>query len=175
MPFVRQKPLPKPRVTRVVLLQSRNEITLDDYRAMTPRKKNIGSEKWKKVSFRVPNGDERAKIEYLYQKSGMKHPTAFIRARLLDQNFKTATVNVSLQKFCDQLTSLIYQVNKIGVNYNQTVHAINTHHGLKVSMALLKNLSSRTEQLQLLLERVIALEDELRDLVVSETNTSDQS
>ena len=142
---------------------------------MTPKKKNLGAERWKKTSFRVPNGHERAKIEYLFQKSGMKHPTAFIRARLLDQNFKTATVNVSLQKFCDQLSSLIYQVNKIGVNYNQTVHAINTHHGLKVSMALLKNLSSRTEQLQLLLEKVIALEGELRELVVSEPNTSDQS
>lgn len=175
MPFVRQKTSPGPRVTRGVLLQSRKEITSNDKHIMTPKKKNMGAERWKKISFRVPNGHERAKIEFLFQKSGMKHPTAFIRARLLDQNFKTATVNVSLQKFCDQLSSLIYQVNKIGVNYNQTVHAINTHHGLKVGMALLKNLSSRTEQLQLLLEKVIALEGELRELVVSEPNTSDQS
>ena len=42
-------------------------------------------------------------------------------------------------------------------------------------MALLKNLSSRTEQLQLLLEKVIALEGELRDLVVSETDASEPS
>ena len=121
-----------------------------------------GSDRWRHTNFRVTDGKERAKIEQLFQKSGMRTKTAYIRLRLLDTNFRTTKVDTSLLRFCDQLADLIYQVNKIGVNYNQTVHAINVHHGVKVSVLLLKDLCKKTDMLNERLEKIVALEEELR-------------
>lgn len=144
----------------------------------TPKKEHLtmgtqnpnGSDRWRHTNFRVTDGKERAKIEQLFQKSGMRTKTAYIRLRLLDKNFRTTKVDTSLLRFCDQLADLIYQVNKIGVNYNQTVHAINVHHGVKVSVLLLKDLCKKTDMLNERLEKIVALEEELRKKIETKEN-----
>lgn len=105
----------------------------------------------------------------------MKNMTTYIRGRLLDKNFNAATTDANTQRFCDQLAGLIYQINKIGVNYNQTVHSINTHHGLNVSQLLLKNLSSYTQLLNNKMDEIIELEKELRQYCVIRIEASDET
>lgn len=142
---------------------------------MKTNNKTKGADRWSRCTFRVNNPKDRAKIEYLFQKSGMKNMTTYIRARLLDKNFSAATTDANTQRFCDQLAGLIYQINKIGVNYNQTVHSINTHHGLNVSQLLLKNLSSYTQLLNKKMDEIIELEKELRQYCIIRIEASDET
>lgn len=108
------------------------------------------------------NEEDNLKFQCLYDKSGAKNKSEFIRARLFGTPFKVITVDKSTVDFCSRLTEINSQIRKIGVLYNQTVRAINSYHSAKVAHTLLGKLENCTVRLLEQLDRSIALAEEIR-------------
>lgn len=106
---------------------------------------------------------ENAEFLSLYERSGAKSRSDFIRARLFSQPFKVITIDKSSVDFCNRLTETNAQIRKIGVLYNQTVKAINSYHSAKVAHTLLEKLENYTQKLQCRLEESVRLAEEIRE------------
>lgn len=105
---------------------------------------------------------ENADFHSLYERSGTRSKSDFIRARIFSQSFKVITIDKSAVDFYNRLTEVNAQIRKVGVLYNQTVRAINSYHSAKVAHTLLEKLECRTAELYSLLEKSIALAEEMR-------------
>lgn len=108
------------------------------------------------------NEEDNLKFQCLYDKSGAKNKSEFIRARLFESPFKVITIDKSTVDFCNKLTEVNAQIRKMGVLYNQTVRAINSFHSAKVAHTLLEKLECYTIRLQELTEISVALAEEIR-------------
>ena len=108
------------------------------------------------------NEKENADFISLYERSGARTKSDFIRARLLSHTFKVITTDKSTVEFYNRLTEVNAQIRKIGLLYNQTVRAINSYHSAKVAHTLLEKLNDNTAELQGLLEISISLAEEIR-------------
>lgn len=106
---------------------------------------------------------ENAEFLSLYERSGAKSRSDFIRARIFSQPFKVITIDKSSVDFCTRLTETNAQIRKIGVLYNQTVKAINSYHSAKVAHTLLEKLENYTQKLQCRLEESVRLAEEIRE------------
>ena len=69
------------------------------------------------------NSVEMARVKVLMERSGYTSFSCFIRDLIMQKRLpsRTETRQVSDQELRDKVNVLIYQVNKIGVNYNQVV------------------------------------------------------
>lgn len=105
---------------------------------------------------------ENADFLSLYERSGAKSRSDFIRSRIFSKPFKVITVDKSAVDFCNRLTEINAQIRKIGVLYNQTVRAINSYHSAKVAHTLLEKLESCTARLQEQLDKSTAIAEEMR-------------
>ena len=101
------------------------------------------------------NEKENADFISLYERSGARTKSDFIRARLFSHTFKVITTDKSTVDFYNRLTEVNAQIRKIGLLYNQTVRAINSYHSAKVA-------HDNTAELQGLLETSISLAEEIR-------------
>lgn len=108
------------------------------------------------------NEEDNLKFQCLYDKSGAKNKSEFIRARLFESSFKVITIDKSTVDFCNKLTEVNAHIRKIGVLYNQTVRAINSFHSAKVAHTLLEKLENYTMQLQELVNISVTLAEEIR-------------
>lgn len=108
------------------------------------------------------NEKENADFISLYERSGARTKSDFIRARLFSHTFKVITTDKSTVDFYYRLTEVNAQIRKIGLLYNQTVRAINSYHSAKVAHTLLEKLNDNTTELQGLLETSISLAEEIR-------------
>ena len=108
------------------------------------------------------NEKENADFISLYQRSGARTKSDFIRARLFSHTFMVITTDKSTVDFYNRLTEVNAQIRKIGLLYNQTVRAINSYHSAKVAHTLLGKLNDNTAELQGLLETSISLAEEIR-------------
>lgn len=106
---------------------------------------------------------ENAEFLSLYERSGAKSRSDFIRTRIFSQPFKVITIDKSSVDFCTRLTETNAQIRKIGVLYNQTVKAINSYHSAKVAHTLLEKLENYTQKLQCRLEESVRLAEEIRE------------
>ena len=106
---------------------------------------------------------ENAEFLSLYERSGAKSRSDFIRARIFSQPFKVITIDKSSVDFCTRLTETKAQIRKIGVHYNQTVKAINSYLSAKVAHTLLEKLENYTQKLQCRLEESVRLAEEIRE------------
>lgn len=106
---------------------------------------------------------ENAEFLSLYERSGAKSRSDFIRARIFSQPFKVIIIDKSSVDFCTRLTETNAQIRKIGVLYNQTVKAINSYHSAKVAHTLLEKLENYTQKLQCRLEESVRLAEEIRE------------
>ena len=106
--------------------------------------------------------EENADFLSLYERSGAKNKSDFIRARIFSQSFKIITIDKSTVDFCNKVTEMNAQIRKIGVLYNQTVRAINSFHSAKVAHTLLEKLENHTIRLQKLTEKTVGLVEEIR-------------
>ena len=113
--------------------------------------------RWDRWHIRIPNPKDQQKILELYQKSGAKTKSDFLRARLLDESFKIVIEDESAEEYYRKLSSITAPVHKIGILYNQTVRAINSYHSVKVAQVMLQRLEQYSQQIIILEQQAIEL------------------
>lgn len=79
-----------------------------------------------KVALRM-NDTEWADFLTMYEKSGMRTQTQFVKSRIFDLPFRVIRVDETTLKFYDALKELRAECRKIGVNYNQYVAILRNH------------------------------------------------
>ena len=113
--------------------------------------------RWDRWHIRIPNPKDQQKILELYQRSGAKTKSDFLRARLLDESFKVIIEDESAEEYYRKLSNITAQMHKIGILYNQTVKAINSYHSVKAAQILLQRLEQYSQQIINLEQQAIEL------------------
>ena len=114
-------------------------------------------ERWDRWDTRLPNPKDQQKIIDLFQRSGAKTKSDFVRARLLGEEFKVISVDKSAVEYYRKLSEFTAQIHKIGILYNQAVRALNTYHAVKTAQVMLEKLAHYSTQILALQSQVIAL------------------
>lgn len=114
-------------------------------------------ERWDRWDTRLPNPKDQQKIIDLFQRSGAKTKSDFVRARLFGEEFKVISVDKSAVEYYRKLSEFTAQIHKIGILYNQAVRALNTYHSVKTAQVMLEKLAHYSSQILALQSQVIAL------------------
>ena len=120
-------------------------------------RKKAEKPRWDNWHVRLPNPKDQQRAIDLFQRSGAKTKSDFVRARILGEHFKVITVDKSAVEYYRKLSELTAQIHKIGVLYNQTVRAINSYHSVKTAQILLEKLEELSAQIIVLQEQAINL------------------
>ena len=96
--------------------------------------------RWDRWHIRIPNPKDQQKLIELYQKSGAKTKSDFLRARLLDESFKVIIENESTEEYLRQLDSIITKLRVIGVSYNEAVKTLNSYHTVATAQRMIHQL-----------------------------------
>ena len=107
--------------------------------------------RWDRWHIRIPNPKDQQKLVELYRRSGAKTKSDFLRAKLLDESFKVIIEDESAVEYYRKLSNITARIQKIGILYNQTVRAINSHHSVKAAQVML-------QRLELYFRQIITLE-----------------
>lgn len=102
---------------------------------------------WAMWKTRLPNEADQLRAIELMKQSGCKTRSDFIRSRLLDEKFKVFYADTNLQKVITLQEQILFEINKIGVNYNQITRKINSTHGVKGGAVLMKQVEEAYSQL----------------------------
>lgn len=128
---------------------------------MTKRKKPDGRcatcPRWDRWHIRIPNCEDQQTLIRLYQKSGAKTKSDFVRARLLGEAFKVITEDPSKKPYLDKLSEIVAMMNKIGVLYNEAVKALNTYHSVATAQRMLGKLETYSQSLVRLQQQAVLL------------------
>ena len=128
---------------------------------MTKRKKLDGRcatcPRWDRWHIRIPNCEDQQTLIRLYQKSGVKTKSDFVRARLLGEAFKVITEDPSKKPYLDKLSEIVTMMNKIGVLYNEAVKALNTYHSVATAQRMLDQLEAYSQALIKLQQQAVQL------------------
>lgn len=100
--------------------------------------KNING--WDRFNFRLPKIKDQQKAIKRYYKSGAKTKSEFIRACILDDNFKVVKVDKTAIEYYWKLSEINAQIYKIILLYYQVRSAINRYHSEKTVQLLLLRL-----------------------------------
>jgi hypothetical protein len=109
------------------------------------------------------NSEENGHFEILFQKSGLKQHSKFIKAMIFGREMKVVRIDKAAMDYYIRLTNFYHQFQAIGNNYNQTVKAVKSNFGEKRAFALLRNLEKATIDLVVLSKRVIMLTREFEE------------
>lgn len=120
-------------------------------------------ERWDRWDTRIPNPKDQLKLIDMYQHSGAKTKSDFVRAGLFGEEFKVITVDKSAVDYHRKLSELTSQIHKIGILYNQVVRAINSYHSVKTAQILLGKLAELLGQIIALQEQAVALTIDFRE------------
>lgn len=118
---------------------------------------NIDKSRWDNWHVRLPSLKDQQKVIDLFQRSGAKTKSDFVRARLLGEAFKVIHVDKSAVQYYRKLSEFTAQLHKIGILYNQAVKALNTYHSVKTAQVMLEKLSQYSTKILDLQAQVIAL------------------
>ena len=154
LPFVPQSPFP-PKGDQS--LRSRDNKAKQKMKQNKPDGRCATCPRWDRWHIRIPNPKDQQKILELYQKSGAKTKSDFLRARLLDESFKVITEDESAEEYYRKLSSITAQMHKIGILYNQAVKAINSYHTVKAAQVMLQRLEQYSRQIIILEQQAIEL------------------
>ena len=113
--------------------------------------------RWDRWHIRILKVEDQQKILELYQRSGAKTKSDFLRARLLYESFKVITEDESAEEYYRKLSSITARMHKIGILYNQTVRAINSYHSVKAAQVMLQRLEQFSQQIITLEQQAISL------------------
>ena len=113
--------------------------------------------RWDNWHIRLPCPKDQQKVIDLFERSGAKTKSDFVRARLLDESFKVITVDKSAIEYYRKLSQLTSQIHKICILYNQTVKAINSYHSVKAAQVMLQRLEQYSQQIITLEQQAISL------------------
>ena len=103
--------------------------------------------RWDRWHIRIPNPEDQKKLIELYQRSGAKTKSDFLRARLLDESFKVIIEDESAEEYYRKLSSITARMHKISILYNPTVRAINSYHSVKAAQGMLQRLEQFSQQI----------------------------
>ena len=133
---------------------------------MTKQKKPDGRcstyPRWDRWHIRTPNPEDQQALIRLYQKSGAKTKSDFVRARLLGEAFKVITEDPSKKPYLDKLSEIVAMMNKIGVLYNEAVKALNTYHSVATAQRMLGKLETYSQVLIRLQQQAALLTKSLK-------------
>ena len=133
---------------------------------MTKQKKPDGRcatyPRWDRWHIRIPNSEDQQTLIRLYQKSGAKTKSDFVRARLLGEAFKVITEDPSKKPYLDKLSEIVAMMNKIGVLYNEAVKALNTYHSVATAQRMLGELETYSQVLIRLQQQAALLTKSLK-------------
>ena len=113
--------------------------------------------KWDRWHIRIPNPQDQQKLIELYQKSGAKTKSDYLRARLLGESFKVISEDKSDGKYLRELSNIISQIHKIGVLYNEAVKTLNCYHSAATAQRMLHKLEAFSKAIVRLQEQAIVL------------------
>lgn len=116
--------------------------------------------RWDNWHVRLPNPKDQQRAIDLFQRSGAKTKSDFVRGRILGEKFKVITVDKSAVDYYRKLSELIAENHRIGVLYNQTVRAINSYHSVKTAQILLEKLEKISGQIITLQQKAIQLTEQ---------------
>ena len=119
--------------------------------------KRVEKPRWDNWHVRLPNPKDQQRMIDLFQRSGAKTKSDFVRGRILGESFKVITVDKSAVEYYRKLSELTAQIHKIGVLYNQAVRAINSYHSVKTAQIMLEKLEKLSAQIITLQEQAINL------------------
>lgn len=119
--------------------------------------------KWDRWHIRIPNLEDQQKVIELFQKSGAKTKSDYLRARLLGESFKVITEDKSDEKYLRDLSNIISQIYKISIFYNEAVKTLNCYHSTATAQRMLHKLESYSEAIIKLQVQAIKLTEEYSD------------
>ena len=154
LPFVPQRPLP-PKGDQS--LRSRDNEARQKMKQNKPDGRCATCPRWDRWHIRIPKLEDQQKLIELYQRSGAKTKSDFLRARLLDESFKVIIEDESAEEYYRKLSSITAKMHKISILYNQTVRAINSYHSVKAAQVMLQRLEQFSQQIITLEQLVIEL------------------
>ena len=120
-------------------------------------RKKVEKPRWDNWHVRLPNLKDQQRAIELFQCSGVKTKSDFVRGRILGESFKVITVDKSAVEYYRKLSELTAQIHKIGVLYNQVVRAINAYHSVKTAQIMLEKLERLSAQIIELQQKTIDL------------------
>lgn len=100
---------------------------------------------------------EYARFLSMYEESGVYAKSVFIKARVFNESFRVIKTDKGAIEFIANLTKLYAQFRAIGVNYNQIVKQLHTHHSEKAALSMLYKLEKVTIELVKTNQEIIAL------------------
>ena len=109
------------------------------------------------------NSEENGHFEILFQKSGLKQHSKFIKAMIFEREVKVVKLDKAAMDYYIRLTNFYHQFQAIGNNYNQTVRAVKANFGDKRAFALVAKLEKATLELVVLSKQIIALTREFEE------------
>ena len=119
--------------------------------------------KWDRWHIRIPNLEDQQKVIELFQKSGAKTKSDYLRARLLGESFKVIIEDKSNEKYLRDLSNIISQIYKISIFYNEAVKTLNCYHSTATAQRMLHKLESYSEAIIKLQVQAIKLTEEYSD------------
>lgn len=119
--------------------------------------------RWDRWHIRLPNPEDQQTLIRLYQKSGAKTKSDFVRARLLGEAFKVITEDPSKKPYLDKLSEIVAMMNKIGVLYNEAVKVINRYHSVSTAQRVLDKLGAYSQALIKLQQQAVQLTKEYQE------------
>ena len=133
---------------------------------MTKQKKPDGRcptyPRWDRWHIRIPKSEDQQTLIRLYQKSGAKTKSDFVRARLLGEAFKVITEDPSKKPYLNKLSEIVAMMNKIGMLYNEAVKALNTYHSVATAQRMLGKLETYSQVLIRLQQQAALLTKSLK-------------
>jgi len=119
--------------------------------------------RWDRWHIRTSNSKDQQTLIKLYQKSGAKTKSDFVRARLLGESFKVITQDPAKEPYLERLSEIGALAHKIGVLYNEVVKVLNTYHSVATAQQLLCKLETYSQLLIRLQQQAVQLTKSLRD------------
>jgi tyrosine-protein phosphatase YwqE len=106
---------------------------------------------------------ELVELQNLLTKSKYSKVSTLIKKVLFNREIHIVTHDESLYEVIEKLSDLLYQYNKVGVNYNQTVKHIHHVFGEKSAKQALQALEKYTTELVQITEKFVPIVDELKE------------
>ncbi|MFI3293837.1 MAG: conjugal transfer protein MobA [Rikenellaceae bacterium] len=100
----------------------------------------------------------------MWEKSGVKSKSEFIKARVFGESFRVTTVDKTMMIYEQRLSAFYNQFKAVGVNYNQAVATLKSNFETKKALAMLYKLEQHTCNLVALSQNIVNLSKEFKSL-----------
>lgn len=106
---------------------------------------------------------ELVKLQNLLDKLKYNKVSTLIKRVLFNREIHIVTHDESLYEVIEKLSNLLYQYNKVGVNYNQIVKHVHRVFNEKTAAHMVKTLEKQTMELIQITEQFVPIVDGLKE------------